>query len=286
MSTDQTKPAPIDIRSRSKDENPLMNFDTGGKIIVKVSEKSKQYMRSLRKMCIELSPDGIPEKRNTGYAFYRTPNYLEQFQEVCDMTVATFESLVDDGCIPFVAIKLINKSLMHNNIAFLTNNALRRILDIDIVADTDKINEKYIKNDEYKFQSLSKHLTSLQSVANSLEKRIDNQTFLAGFCRHSTKDVNLAVYSDDLQDEINKSGRPALDILETVRNTITGEIEKEVIDSIQEKYAYVPDSFMMEIDSLSMLHFIKRLLLLHREDPFKTRRIYYSPDRKKIIKII
>jgi hypothetical protein len=286
LSPEPIKPAPIDTRSRSKDENPLMNFDTGGKIIVKVSEKSKAYMRSLRKMCIELSQEGIPEKRDTGHAFHKRSDYLEQFPEVCDMTVATFESLIDDGCLPFVALRLINKSLEHKNIAFLTNNALRRILNIDLLADSEKINEKFIKNDEYKFQSLSKHLTSLQSVANSLEKRIDNQTFLAGFCRHSTKDVNLAVYSDDLQDEINKSGRPAWDILQTVRNTITGEIEKEVIDSIQEKYEYVPDSFMIELDSLSMLHFIKRLLLLHREDPFKTRRIYYSPDRKKIIKII
>lgn len=281
-----TQKAPIDIRSRAKDENPLMNFDTGGKIIVNLSQKSKEYMRSLRKTCIELSPDGIPEKRDMLHASHRKLDYLEQFPEVCDWTVATFESLIEDGCLPFVAIRLINKSLKHDNISFLTNNAIRRIIGIEVVSTSDKVNEKFMKNDEYKFQDLSKNLTSLQSVANSLEKRIDNQTFLAGFCRHSTKDVNLAVYSDDLhEDEINKN-KPAWQVLQSVRNNITGEIEKEVIESIEEKYQYVPDSFMMELDSLSMLHFIKRLLLLHREDPFKTRKIYYSPDRKKILKIV
>lgn len=281
-----SRKAPIDVRSRTKDENPLMLFDTGGKIIVNLSEKSKQYMRSLRKTCIDLSPDGIPEKRETDHASHRKLDYLEQFPEVCDWTIATFESLIEDGCLPFVAIRLINKSLKHNETPFLTNNAIRRIIGIEVVSTSDKVNEKFMKNDEYKFQDLSKNLTSLQSVANSLEKRIDNQTFLAGFCRHSTKDVNLAVYSDDLhEDEINKN-KPVWQVLQSVRNNITGEIEKEIIESIQEKNEYVPDSFMMEIDSLSMLHFIKRLLLLHREDPFKTRKIYYSPDRKKILKIV
>lgn len=279
-------PAPVDIRSRSKDENPLMRFDTGGKIIVKVSEKSKEYMRSLRKLCIERSPDGKPEKREWVHAQTRQKDYLEPFYDVQEMVKATFQSLIDDGCLPFVAIKLINRSLDHKGVAFLTNNALRRILGIEEVTSNEKINEKYMKNDEYKFQDLSKHLTSLQSVANSLERRIDNQTFLAGFCRHSTKDVNLAVYSDDLTDEINKTDKPVWDVLQTVRNNITGEIEKEVIDSIEEKNEYVPDSFIMELDSLSMLHFIKRLLLLQREDPFKKRKIYYSPDRKKILKIV
>lgn len=278
--------APIDIRSRSKDENPFLNFDTGGKIIIKVSETSKKYLRSLRKMCIEYSPYGKPVKRDNSWRIERRPDYLEQFDDVRQVVIATFQSLIDDGCLPFVATKLIHRSLDHQGISFLSMFAINRILGINEMTNTEKNSQKFMKSDEYKFQDLSKNLSSLQRVANSLEKRIDNQTFLAGFYRHSTKDVNIAVYSDDLSSAENDN-IPATQILEHVRNRITGEIEKEMIESLFEKYNYVsPDTFVMELDSLSMIHFIKRLMLLHAEDPLKKRKIYYSPDRKKILKII
>lgn len=280
------KPAPVDIRPRSKDDNPFLTFDTGGKIIVKLSEKSRKYLRSLRSLCIERSESGIPEQRQWIHAKTRQTDYLERFDDVKEMVRGTFESLIDDGCLPFVAVRLINKCLTHNEVSFLTNFAIKRILDMDHLYDVEKNANKFVKNDEYKFQDLSKHLSSLQSVATELERRIDNQTFLAGFYRHSTKDVNIAVYSDDLIEDPLSRDRPAYDVLENVRNNITGEIEKEVVDSLFDKYNYNLDATVMELDSLSMLHFIKRLLLLHREDPLKTRKIYYSTSRKKILKIV
>lgn len=279
-------PAPLDIRPRSKDDNPFLTFDTGGKIIVKLSEKSRKYLRSLRNLCIERSESGIPEQRQWIHAKTRQIDYLERFDDVKEMVTVTFDSLVDDGCLPFVAVRLIYKCLTHKDVSFLTNRAIKRILNIDEMRDIDKNADKFVKNDEYKFQDLSKHLSSLQSVATELERRIDNQTFLAGFYRHSTKDVNIAVYSDELiEDPLSRDGS-AHDILQNVRNNITGEIEKEVVDSLFDKYNYNADAIVMELDSLSMLHFIKRLLLLHREDPLKKRKIYYSTNRKKILKIV
>lgn len=278
--------APIDTVSRSKDDNPFLNFDTGGKIIVKVSEKTREYLHSLRKMCIELSPEGKPVKREANWVFERKPDYLEEFNDVREMVIATFQSLIDDGCLPFVAVKLIHRTLDHHNISFLSNYAIKRILGMHESQETDKNSEKYMKSDEYKFQDLSKNLTSLQSVANSLEKRIDQQTFLAGFCRHSTKDMNIAVYSDEIANDPLFRDMPPWQILQRVRNNITGEIEKEMVEAFYEKYNANPDALIMELDSLSMLHFIKRLLLLHKEDPLKKRKIYYSMDRKKIIKIV
>lgn len=281
-------PAPIDTVSRSKDENPFLNFDTGGKIIIKVSDRSKKYLRSLRKMCIEYSPEGKPIIRDRDWLYSRKPDYLEGITEVREMVIATFQSLIDDGCLPFVATKLIHRTMDHNQISFLSMYAINRILGIDELQYNDKNSEKFMKSDEYKFQDLSKNLSSLQRVANSLEKRIDKQTFLAGFYRHSTKDVNIAVYSDEIDNIFRDEGiKPASQILNNIRNNITGEIRKEMVESLFDKYNTVSsDTFVVELDSLSMIHFIKRLLLLHTEDPLKKRKIYYSPDRKKILKIV
>lgn len=264
-------------------------FESGGRLYANISDHTSDLLNQLRAMCIELSPEGIPEQRDQYDSVKMKTDYLENIESIRELVKSSYLSLIDDECMPYMAIEVIYRHLTHYGVQFITKRALRRIVDLPVDSRIAKKSGMETVEIPYSFENLSNSLSNLSRVVVELEKKIDSGSFLAGFAKHSAiriKEGSFAVYSDEIK---QKKGQEMIEILHKARNYIDDEINKEVIQSFYRNAKQHPEGLgdlsMVELNPISMIHLIKRLLLLYREKPQKTRRIIFSKSRKRIIKI-
>jgi hypothetical protein len=283
-------------KPKSNNPAPLIpknwNVDTGyilfqsQDIFKQKSERTKELFNDLRALCIEYSPNGQPPLyRQQGQQDYG-PESLENIKIIKEYVKKTYDSFIKDGCLPFIAIEDMFRNLKYEHTPFITKEALRRMAEIPI----DKVNlRKYGQKEEkkkYEYQNIAKTISNLNKLEREFTYYAEfKPDRLIGFAKHENmkyKKAHYAVYADDLKDS-------DLEDHEIYKNKEISEVAKNIIDAFSvnlvHNSAASPDIYKMELDPLSMIQFLKRLLLLHHTKPMEKRTIYYSKSRKRILKI-
>jgi len=250
------------------------------------SEITKELFNDLRALCIEYSPNGQPptDRPRGEYG----PDPLENIKIIREYVKKTYDSFIKDGCLPFIAIEDMFRNLRFNDVPFIGKNALRRMAEIPV---NKKILKKYGEKEEkkkYEYQNIAKTISNLSKIERDLtyfaEFKPDK---LIGFVKHkhesmTYKKAHYAVYGDNLiQNDLTDD--------EIYEDKETSEVAKKIIESFSLNLVHTrsnnPDIYRMELDPLSLIQFLKRLLLLHHTKPMEKRVIFYSKSRKRILKI-
>ena len=255
------------------------------------SEKSRSLLKTLRVLCISHSEGGLPPEdrpepiNHSAFEKYRDP--LESVPAVREIVRKTYESLTNDGCMPFIAVLEIQRVIKVGHKPFLTREAICRLADIPESIVSVKNLAKNLEKKEYSFENISNSIVKLGDISKELQKELESAIpYIKGFIKYRdslNKEGYLAVYKDDIKQTFGPDDA-------IFRNIQRSEIDKRVIDKYFDKINRLPlgadDVFTMEIDPLSMIQLLKRLMILHYENPRAKRKIWYSKGRKRIIKIM
>lgn len=279
-------------KPRSKNPAPLIpknrNVDTGyilfqsQDIFKQKSERTKELFNDLRALCIEYSPNGQPVSPRRDYG----PDPLENIKIIRESVKKTYDSFIKDGCLPFIAIEDMFRNLKYNHVPFIGKEALRRMSDIPI---DKRILRKYGQDDpkkKYEYQNIAKTIVNLNKLERDFTYYAQYKPeSLLGFVKHENmkhKKAHYAVYTDDLVEK-------GLEDSEIYKDRSTSEVARNIIQAFStnlvEKSENSVDVWKLEIDPLSLIQFLKRLLLLHHTKPMEKRTIYYSKSRKRVLKI-